>query len=75
MRTQVCELKCTYDEMYYCYTYIPGTRYIVPGTYICRGGLAVAPDADQPTRTLILTRTRTLWGDLCWDAVGCEVLG
>ena len=38
------------------------------------GGLAVAPDADHPTRTLTRTRTRTrtLWGDLCLDAVACE---
>ena len=28
----------------------------------------MAPDADHPTRTL----TRTLWGDLCLDAVACE---
>ena len=32
--------------------------------------LTVALDADHPTRTL--TRTRTLWGDLCLDAVACE---
>ena len=30
----------------------------------------MALDADHPTRTL--TRTRTLWGDLCLDAVACE---
>ena len=31
----------------------------------------MAPDAHHPTRTL--TRTRTLWGDLCLDAVAaCE---
>ena len=30
----------------------------------------MAPDADHPTRTL--TRTRTLWDDLCLDAVACE---
>ena len=53
--------------MYNCYyTKLP-TRYIVPGTYL--GGLrAVAPDADHPT----LTRTRTLWGDLCLDVAACE---
>ena len=28
----------------------------------------MAPDADHPT----LTVTRTLWGDLCLDAVVCE---
>ena len=44
------------------------TRYI----YICRGVLAVAPDADHPTQTLTLTLARTLWGDLCLDAVACE---
>ena len=32
--------------------------------------LAVAPDADHPARTL--TRTLTVWGDLCLDAVACE---
>ena len=53
-------------------------RYLVPGTYVttyrpgysCRGMLAVAPDADHPSRTL--TRTRTLLGDLCLDSVACE---
>ena len=76
-------LKCTYDKMhyfyYYCYYYyyyystkIPGTRYVVPGTYIFRGVSAVAPDADHPTRTLTPTLTRTLWGDLSLDAVACE---
>ena len=30
----------------------------------------MAPDSDHPTRILI--RTRTLWGDLCLDAVACE---
>ena len=46
--------------------------YIVPGTYVhvCRGVLAVALDADHPTRTPTLTRP--LWGDLCLDAVACE---
>ena len=34
--------------------------------------LAVTPNADHPTRTLTLTVTRTLWGDLCLDAVACE---
>ena len=36
--------------------------------------LAVAPDADHPTRTLALTLTLigTLWGDLGLDAVACE---
>ena len=42
-----------------------------PRGYICRGGVAVAPEADHPTRTL--TRARTLRGDLCLDAVACEV--
>ena len=32
----------------------------------------MAPDADYPTLTLTLTVTRTLWGDLCLDAVTCE---
>ena len=32
----------------------------------------MAPDADHPTRTLTLTLPRTLWGDLCLDAVACE---
>ena len=32
----------------------------------------MAPDADDPTRSLTLTLTRTLWGDLCLDAVACE---
>ena len=51
-------------------------KYLVPGstryqdTYL-GGGLAMAPDADHPTRTLTLTLTGTLWGDLCLDAVGC----
>ena len=31
----------------------------------------MVPDADHPTRALTLTRT--LWGDLCLDAVGYEV--
>ena len=31
----------------------------------------MALDADRPTRTLTLIRT--LWGDLCLDAVVCEV--
>ena len=35
----------------------------------------MALDADNPTRTLILTVTRTLWGDLCLDAVVCEGYG
>ena len=35
-----------------------------------RGVLAVAP--DHPTRTLTLTLTGTLWGDLCLGAVACE---
>ena len=39
---------------------------------VCRGVLAVAPDADDPTRTRTLILTRTLWGDLCLDAVACE---
>ena len=30
--------------------------------------LAVVPKADRATRT----RTRTLWGELCLDAVACE---
>ena len=34
--------------------------------------LAVAPDADHPTRTLTLSLIGTLWGDLCLDAVACE---
>ena len=53
-----------------CFRYLFGTWYVTtsrPG-YLCRGILAVAPDADHPTRTL----TRTLWGDLCLDAVACE---
>ena len=32
----------------------------------------MAPDADHPTRTLTLSLTRTLWGDLCLDAVACK---
>ena len=32
----------------------------------------MAADADHPTRTLALTLTGTLWGDLCLDAVACE---
>ena len=44
--------------------------------YVRKGVLAVAPDADHPTRTLTRTRTRTqtrtLWGDLRLDAVACE---
>ena len=32
----------------------------------------MALDADHPTRTLTRTVTRTLWGDLCLDAVACE---
>ena len=32
----------------------------------------MAPDADHPAPTLTLTRSRTLWGDLCLDAVACE---
>ena len=35
---------------------------------ISGGFLAVVPKVDDPTRTL--TRTRTLWGDQCLDAVG-----
>ena len=34
--------------------------------------LSVAPDIDHPIRTLTRTLTRTLWGDLCLDAVACE---
>ena len=49
-------------------------KYLVPGTehqvHIFRGVAAVATDADRPTRTLTLTRT--LWGDLCLDAVANE---
>ena len=49
-------------------------KYLVPGTehqvHIFRGVAAVATDADRPTRTLTLTRT--LWGDLCLDAVECQ---
>ena len=62
-----------------CATTIPkylfaGTRYIlvVPGTYICRGVLAVAPDADHPTRSRTRTRNGRLWGGLCLDAVTFE---
>ena len=36
------------------------------------GDLAVAPDADHPTRTPTLTLTRTLWSDQCLDAVASE---
>ena len=36
--------------------------------YMCRGVVAVAPDAYHPTLT------RTLWHDLCLDAVACKVL-
>ena len=35
----------------------------------------MAPDADHPTRTLTRSLTRTLWGDLCLDAVACEGSG
>ena len=66
-------LKRTYDEMYYYYyTEIPCTRNMVPGTYEYSFFLAVAPDADHPTRTRTVTLTRTLWGDLCLEAVACE---
>ena len=59
----------------------PHPRYIGPTTavhvtrwyQVFRGVLVVAPDADHPTRTLTLTGTRTLWGDLCLDAVACEL--
>ena len=52
---------------------MPGTRYLVYSTgYICMGVLAVTLEAGYPTRTLTLTVTRTLWGDLCLDAVACE---
>ena len=33
--------------------------------------VAVAPDADHPTRTLTLTLPRMLRGDLCLDTVAC----
>ena len=29
-------------------------------------------EADRPTRTLTLSLTLTLWGDVCLDAVACE---
>ena len=56
-----------------CFIYLP--KYLVPGTlvHILGGGLAVAPDADHPTLPLTRTVTRTLWGDLCLDAVACEL--
>ena len=34
------------------------------------GALALAPDADHPTRKL--TEPRTLWGYLCLEVVACE---
>ena len=33
----------------------------------------MAPDADHPTLARTLTATRMLWGDLCLDAVACEL--
>ena len=30
------------------------------------------PDTDHPTQYLTLTQTRTLWVDLCLDAVACK---
>ena len=81
--TYVRTMKCTANATCTCNGpkyMVPGIyyqvhiKYFVPGTwYIFRGGLAEALDADQPTRTLTRTRTRTLWGDLCLDAVdgGC----
>ena len=65
-------MKDIYDEMYYCYTYITAWYQVYSTGYTCRGFLAVALDADHPTRTLTRTVTRTLWGDLCLDAVACE---
>ena len=49
---------------------VPGKYYTEYYIYIFKGVLAVAPDADHPTRTL--TVTLTLWGDLCLDTVACE---
>ena len=58
---------CTYSSIYV-FIYTRSTRHIVLRItwYIFRGVLAVEPNADHPTRT------RTLWGDLCLDAVVCE---
>ena len=71
MRTRVCEFEVHLRWNVLLLPYLNTCWYQVYSTrYILRGGSAVAPDADHPTRTL--TRTRTLWGDLCLDAVACE---